>query len=542
LGDAGQINATITNQGLSFESVNVWLMEDGNPLFSQVINLGSGFSTPVIFNYTPMAAGSFNISIYATPVPGETIVYNNIVWTDIDVIAVPDIWATPLSYDVTIIAGETHSDNLTIGNSGFAALDYVIDTGGRYEEAGTSSVTMADIYDLVSYDSGGDGTNDTFDHIYIEAFSADMDTMDVIVNAWNGIGWVNLYTGLSGGNVVAVDGDFYAEGYTVLEIFIDDWEDNDDIYYDFNYSLKSDGDWLSVIPDTGSLAPSGTFVHTVIMNGSSLAPGFYQANISVQSNDPDEAVILIPVNLTVQPAPHDIAVISLDIDDFVRANEMVSVNVTVSNQGSNDENNVIVEFWVNGILEDTFVIGFISSGSSVLITFDWLPVLEGPNSLMVEALMVPGEINGSNNIQTAIVDVFDPAPILLVDDDGGISSEIWYYDSIIANGYECDVWDTQIDGTPELDFLGLYGIVIWFTGNDFTSSLTLSERGLVSSYLDGGGKLYLSGGLIGYDAFLNGWTTWYEDYLSTLLVNELIFGGQVFNGINLDEIGDGMTL
>ena len=197
---------------------------------------------------------------------------------------------------------------------------------------------------------------------------------------------------------------------------------------------------------------------------------------------------------------------------------------------------------MNGILEDTFVIGFISSGSSVLITFDWLPVLEGPNSLLVEALMVPGEINGSNNIQTAIVDVFDPAPILLVDDDGGISSEIWYYDSIIANGYECDVWDTQIDGTPELDFLDLYGIVIWFTGNDFTNSLTLPERELVSSYLDGGGKLYLSGGLIGYDAFNNGWTTWYEDYLNAQVVDELISGSQIFNGINLDEIGDGMTL
>jgi len=103
LGDSTIISAIITNQGLSSESVDVWFMENGITLSSQLVNIDSGFSVPVIFNYTPAAAGIFNVSIYAVPVPGETIVYNNAVWMDVEVIAIPEIVTSHSSMLIVIL-------------------------------------------------------------------------------------------------------------------------------------------------------------------------------------------------------------------------------------------------------------------------------------------------------------------------------------------------------------------------------------------------------------------------------------------------------
>jgi|GEM_PF-4544471 len=63
--------------------------------------------------------------------------------------------------------------------------------------------------------------------------------------------------------------------------------------------------WLDVSPDSGYLMSNQTTTHMVTVNSTGLAPGFYQSNITIYSNDPDENPIIIPVNLTVlgQPLP-----------------------------------------------------------------------------------------------------------------------------------------------------------------------------------------------------------------------------------------------
>jgi hypothetical protein len=61
----------------------------------------------------------------------------------------------------------------------------------------------------------------------------------------------------------------------------------------------TDVEWLSVVPDNGTLPASMNLNHTILVDTTSLTNGSYQANLTMLSNDPDDSTIIILVNLTV---------------------------------------------------------------------------------------------------------------------------------------------------------------------------------------------------------------------------------------------------
>lgn len=95
-------------------------------------------------------------------------------------------------------------------------------------------------------------------------------------------------------------------------------------------------------------------------------------------------------------------------------------------------------------------------------------------------------------------------PILVVDDDGslpfpgGYADVVSYFtDALDANSYiyaKCQV--EYADNGPNFEYLKDYVIVIWFTGETFSSSycitLSDSDEAAIGSYLDNGGSLFLS--------------------------------------------------
>ncbi|HIQ04088.1 MAG TPA: hypothetical protein EYH31_00145, partial [Anaerolineae bacterium] len=85
-------------------------------------------------------------------------------------------------------------------------------------------------------------------------------------------------------------------------------------------------------------------------------------------------------------------------------------------------------------------------------------------------------------------------PLLLVDDDGGAKYESYYTATLDALGEVYDVY-TVAAGTdgPPLDKLSDYCGVLWFTGDDNTTTLTTADQTNLATYLDAGGKLFLSG-------------------------------------------------
>lgn len=75
-----------------------------------------------------------------------------------------------------------------------------------------------------------------------------------------------------------------------------------------NYSFALDGaiecgaSWLSIDPTTGSVAPGGAPQSVAVnIDASSLAPGEYQGNVCLDTNDPNAGSLAVQVNLTVEP-------------------------------------------------------------------------------------------------------------------------------------------------------------------------------------------------------------------------------------------------
>jgi uncharacterized repeat protein (TIGR01451 family) len=87
------------------------------------------------------------------------------------------------------------------------------------------------------------------------------------------------------------------------------------------------------------------------------------------------------------------------------------------------------------------------------------------------------------------------APVLLVDDDRWIDQEQAYEDALIAAGVPFDRWEvTEIfgKGSPPAEVLAWYPIVLWFTSYDWFDPIHLSEAERLVSYLDHGGRFFLS--------------------------------------------------
>lgn len=112
-----------------------------------------------------------------------------------------------------------------------------------------------------------------------------------------------------------------------------------------------------------------------------------------------------------------------------------------------------------------------------------------------------------------------PAPILLVDDDRWYDQEAHYQAALEANGLAYDYWNVNGAGynSPPLDILQRYPIVIWFTGYDWYQTLTPDEEARLATYLEGGGRLFLSGQDYLYAA---GFTDFATDYLGILTYTE----------------------
>lgn len=126
-------------------------------------------------------------------------------------------------------------------------------------------------------------------------------------------------------------------------------------------------------------------------------------------------------------------------------------------------------------------------------------------------------------------------PVLLVDDSWSASlgqatttRRVEYSAALAAAGYtDVTVHSTAASGTPVIALLQ-GKTVVWFTGAATLGwasaymTLTTAERTVLASYLDGGGRLLLSSGDLGYDTDWVGGTAlaWYQNYLRAKYVDD----------------------
>jgi hypothetical protein len=96
-----------------------------------------------------------------------------------------------------------------------------------------------------------------------------------------------------------------------------------------------------------------------------------------------------------------------------------------------------------------------------------------------------------------MLDADNPQPaggILYVDDDDDAGVSGYFETALDNNGYGYDVWIVTDSGdvTPTAAVMSAYDVVIWTTGDDFSSTFVGTDSIEIGNFLYGGGKLWLS--------------------------------------------------
>ncbi|HTW92682.1 MAG TPA: S8 family serine peptidase [bacterium] len=89
--------------------------------------------------------------------------------------------------------------------------------------------------------------------------------------------------------------------------------------------------------------------------------------------------------------------------------------------------------------------------------------------------------------------------VLIVDDDKGAGYQSYYTGACDSNFVLYDTFSVLNSGSPTAETLKHYPVVVWFCGNDSTSTLTSTDEANLKSYLDNGGNLLLAGQNIAQD-------------------------------------------
>ncbi|MFC2173280.1 hypothetical protein ACFLU6_11705 [Acidobacteriota bacterium] len=134
--------------------------------------------------------------------------------------------------------------------------------------------------------------------------------------------------------------------------------------------------------------------------------------------------------------------------------------------------------------------------------------------------------------------------VLVVDDDGGLDYETYYAEALDNGGYAYGVW--SVDGEDlTLAMAQNFEVLVWFFG-EYLPNLEFADWLLLSTYLDGGGKLFITGQDLGWDMVENPdqlpqAAAFYQNYLHAQYVADNANATRV-NGTPGDPIGDGLTL
>jgi hypothetical protein len=140
-----------------------------------------------------------------------------------------------------------------------------------------------------------------------------------------------------------------------------------------------------------------------------------------------------------------------------------------------------------------------------------------------------------------------PPPIhevAVIDDDNGRDLqhvETYYMGILDSLGVPYDYYDAGIHGSPDLVYLQMHSVVIWFTGSDFSTTLSPTDESNLMDYLDWGGKLFLSSQDYVWDLKLDGRypSVFLRNYLHTIDEGEDT-GVNSLTGVSGNEVGDGL--
>jgi hypothetical protein len=141
-------------------------------------------------------------------------------------------------------------------------------------------------------------------------------------------------------------------------------------------------------------------------------------------------------------------------------------------------------------------------------------------------------------IETVTVNVGDE--ILIVDDDNDRLPplEYMYYQRVLDSlRIPNRVWQKSSLGSPDADTMAATAAVLWFTGDTRLEVLSATDVSNLGAFLDGGGRLFLTGQDIAEDLADDADSTFLRDYLHVRFAAGSPL--PLANGVAGDPIGDG---
>jgi hypothetical protein len=136
----------------------------------------------------------------------------------------------------------------------------------------------------------------------------------------------------------------------------------------------------------------------------------------------------------------------------------------------------------------------------------------------------------------------DDLDVLLVDDDGGETFEDYYTDALdSATDYSFGLWILGEEGISA-GTLTTFPIIVWNVGWSFPT-LDQGNRDALTTFLEGGGSLFISGQDIGWDLNDQGAAAyqWYQDYLHAIYVADDT-DTYTLDGVPGDPVSGGIDL
>lgn len=139
-----------------------------------------------------------------------------------------------------------------------------------------------------------------------------------------------------------------------------------------------------------------------------------------------------------------------------------------------------------------------------------------------------------------------PAPILFIDDDQNATLETYFRTALNANAFAFDEWNVANGSRlPTATDLITYPLVIWNTGADVdapSAGLSTPEQDAIATYLDHGGRMFISGQDILFntvsDEFLHNYLkidSYIDDVVTSLHTETGVIGNPITTGMSISS-------
>jgi len=522
-GSVGLINATIYNFGQSdVTNITVQLIANGSLVDVQTIDsLTSDSFTTITMMWTPEVKGLYNLTFYVVPVSGENDTRFNVAFDFIDVdfvrkIVVVDGPGTDYPYTTYEVWDRLNKEwrrfgdqmiyidykslnkyNITYGDIQATGADVLLLSSGDYRE-----YTDEEIEAITRYIYEGHGLIGTFwicnphnspnNRELLPLFGL---SKFVDLNITDNLGimdvldpthplFTNVPTSMNLSDVLGC-------------VPKDDCWDTNDLWGGSYLALEATGR-SAIVTYRGLVYISANLEHTA--EAGAVPP-------------PKDSYLQLLYNAMVwskfQRPEHEL-IASVKAPGFSVPKERIKINATVSNIGLNDEANITIQVIINGSIAYSYVIPSLSANSTYTLVYPWKPTEAGIYNVTIYVEPVVGEDNVWNNEDSMSIVVMVPPDVLVVADNDEYenieqnrrTSLPEFISSLEACECEYYVWEEKIKGSPPLDFLKQFKLIIWTCGSagEYVQITNVDASKLIS-YVKEGGKVLLDGDWISWSHY-----------------------------------------